>query len=174
MKINNGSEKVRKDYTQKIVPHLWFNNEAEEAANFYVSIFKNSKILNISYYGKAGAEVSGMQKGNVMTVYYEIEGQKFIALNGGPVFNFTPAISFFVNCDTQDEVDELWNKLSDGGEEVQCGWLKDKYDVSWQIVPTELEKILGRCNSEDSEKVMKELFKMKKIDVKKLKQVYLR
>src|SRR5687767_4520429 len=117
---------------QKISPFLWFDDQAEEAANFYTSIFKNSKILNIARYGEVGPG----PKGSVMTVAFQLDGQEFIALNGGPHFKFTEAISFVVNCKTQKEVDDLWEKLSDGGEKVQCGWLKDKYGVSWQIVPT--------------------------------------
>ena len=120
---------------QKITPCLWFDSQAEEAANFYVSIFKNSKIGNITRYGEAGAKVSGRPKGSVMTVTFEIEGQDFMALNGGPHFKFSEAISFMVNCETQEEIDEMWEKLSDGGEKGQCGWLKDKYGLSWQIAP---------------------------------------
>src|SRR6266568_2030973 len=125
---------------QKITPFLWFDNQAEEAANFYVSIFKNSKILTVRRYGDSGPG----PKGSVMTLTFEIEGQQFYALNGGPVFHFTEAISLFVNCETQQEVDELWKKLtSGGGQESQCGWLKDKYGLSWQIIPTALGKMLG-------------------------------
>jgi predicted 3-demethylubiquinone-9 3-methyltransferase (glyoxalase superfamily) len=124
---------------QKITPHLWFDDSAEEAAKFYTSIFKNSRILDISRYGEAGAQVSGRQKGTIMTVTFELEGQLFVALNGGPVFKFSPAISFLVSCDTQQEIDDLWAKLTEGGQEVQCGWLTDKYGLSWQIVP----RILG-------------------------------
>ena len=121
---------------QKITPFLWFDDKAEEAVSFYTSIFKNSKIGKIARYGDAGAQVSGRPKGTVMTVAFQLEGQEFVALNGGPQFKFTEAISFVVNCQTQEEVDEYWNKLSAGGQEVQCGWLKDKYGLSWQIVPT--------------------------------------
>jgi predicted 3-demethylubiquinone-9 3-methyltransferase (glyoxalase superfamily) len=120
---------------QKITPHLWFENNAEEAATFYTSIFKNSKITDIIHYGESAAEVSGRPKGTVMTVIFELEGQQFMALNGGPVFKFSPAISFLVKCETQEEVDHLWEKLSKGEETEQCGWLKDKFGVSWQIVP---------------------------------------
>ena len=120
---------------QKITPCLWFDDKAEEAAKFYVSIFKNSKLGKITRYGEAGAEVSGRPKGSVMTVTFETRGQEFMALNGGPHFKFTEAISFLVNCETQEEIDEMWEKLSAGGEKGQCGWLKDKYGLSWQIVP---------------------------------------
>jgi predicted 3-demethylubiquinone-9 3-methyltransferase (glyoxalase superfamily) len=126
---------MNKTIMQKITPHLWFDNNAEEAAKFYTSIFKNSKIIDIAHYGESAAEVSGRPKETIMTVTFELEGQRFMALNGGPVFKFSPAISFFVNCQTQEEVDDLWDKLSEGGEKEQCGWLKDKFGVSWQIVP---------------------------------------
>jgi predicted 3-demethylubiquinone-9 3-methyltransferase (glyoxalase superfamily) len=157
---------------QKIIPHLWFDTRAEEAVNFYLSVFKNSKILSLSRYGEAGAEVSGMPKDSVMTVSFQIEGQEFMALNGGPVFTFSPAISFLVNCHTQMELDELWAKLSNGGEIEQCGWLRDKYGVSWQIVPAELEKMMTDPDSARSERVMKALIDMKKIDLETLRQAY--
>jgi predicted 3-demethylubiquinone-9 3-methyltransferase (glyoxalase superfamily) len=159
---------------QKITPCLWFDNQAEEAVKFYVSILKNSKIGSIARYGEAGAEVSGRPKGSVMTVTFQSEGQEFMALNGGPVFKFNEAISFIVNCKTQEEVDRLWEKLSEGGDEKaqQCGWLKDKYGVSWQIVPTVLGKMLQDKDPKKSEKVMKALLQMKKIDIKGLKQAY--
>jgi predicted 3-demethylubiquinone-9 3-methyltransferase (glyoxalase superfamily) len=157
---------------QKITPHLWFDNKAEEVVNFYTSIFKNSKIGSVTRYGEAGAEVSGRPKGTVMTVTFELEGQEFIALNGGRHFTFSPAISFIVNCETQEEVDELWEKLSEGGEKGQCGWLKDKYGVSWQIVPTVLGEMLQDKDPKKSEKVMKALLQMDKIDIETLKQVY--
>jgi predicted 3-demethylubiquinone-9 3-methyltransferase (glyoxalase superfamily) len=157
---------------QKITPFLWFDNQAEEAVKFYTSIFKNSKIKSVTRYGEAGAEVSGKPKGAVMTVTFEIEGQEFIALNGGPHFTFSPAISFVVNCKTQEEVDELWEKLSEDGETEQCGWLKDKYGVSWQIVPTVLGGMLQDKDPKKSEKVMEALLQMDKIDVKTLKQAY--
>lgn len=155
---------------QKIIPHLWFDNGAEEAVNFYTSVFKNSRIINVAHYGKAGSEISGMVEGSVMTVEFELGDQKFMALNGGPVFKFTPAISFFVNCDTQEEVDKYWDQLSEGGEESQCGWLKDKYGVSWQIVPTALGEMLS--DPSRSGRVMEELLKMKKIDIQRLKEAY--
>ncbi len=157
---------------QKITPCLWFDDKAEEAVNFYVSVFKNSKIGSITRYGKEGAEVSGRPKGTVMTVTFQLDGQEFMALNGGPQFTFSPAISFLVNCETQEEVDELWEQLSEGGEKVECGWLKDKYGVSWQIVPIVLGEMLQDKDAEKSERVMKALLQMDRIDIKTLKQAY--
>ncbi len=157
----------------KIIPFLWFDNQAEEAVNFYVSLFKNSEITGITRYGEAGAEIAGRPKGSVMTIAFRLEGQEFVALNGGPVFTFSPAISFVVNCETQQEVDELWEKLSEGGEKEQCGWLKDKYGVSWQIVPTVLDEMLQDKDPQKSENVMKALLQMDKIDIKKLEQASL-
>jgi predicted 3-demethylubiquinone-9 3-methyltransferase (glyoxalase superfamily) len=157
---------------QKITPCLWFDHNAEEAVNFYISIFKNSKIGSITRYGEEGAEVSGRPKGSVMTVTFQLDGQEFMALNGGPIFKFTEAISFIVNCKTQQEVDELWEKLSQGGEKGQCGWLKDKYGVSWQIVPTALGEMLQDKDTRKSQRVMKTLLQMKKLDIKTLKQAY--
>ena len=157
---------------QKITPFLWFDNKAEEAVNFYVSVFKNSKITGITRYGDAGSEVAGRPKGTVMTIAFQLEGQEFVALNGGPVFTFSPAISFVVNCETQEEVDNLWEKLSEGGEIEQCGWLRDKYGVSWQIVPTILGEMLQDKDAEKSERVMKAMLQMKKIDIKGLRQAY--
>jgi len=159
---------------QKITPFLWFNSQAEEAANFYVSVFNNAKIVNIARYGEAGAEASGRAKGSVMTVTFELEGQEFVALNGGPEFTLSPAISFVVNCATQEEVDALWDKLSAGGDEKdqQCGWLQDKYGLSWQIVPRELEEMLQDKNPERAERVMRAMLRMKKIDIATLKQAY--
>ena len=153
---------------QKITPWLWFDDEAEEAANFYTSIFKNSKIVSISRYGEAGPRPEGM----VMTVTFRLDGQEFTALNGGPDFKFTEAISFFVNCETQEEVDELWRKLSEGGEEQQCGWLKDKYGVSWQIIPSALMEMLQDKDTERSRRVMEAMLQMRKIDIKALRQAY--
>jgi predicted 3-demethylubiquinone-9 3-methyltransferase (glyoxalase superfamily) len=158
-------------HTQKIIPYLWFDNQAEEAAKFYVSIFKNSKIGRISRYGESGAEVSGKPKGTVMAVEFQLEGQDFVALNGGPIFTFSPAISFLVDCKTQKEVDVLWEKLSADPEAEQCGWLKDKYGVSWQIVPTILNEMLQDENPMKSERVMKAMVQMKKIDTKTLREV---
>jgi len=157
---------------QKITPCLWFNNKAEEAVNVYVSIFKNSKIGNITRYGEEGAKVSGKPKETVMTVTFQLDGQEFMALNGGTQFTFSPAISFRVNCETQEEVDKLWGKLSENGEEIQCGWLKDKYGISWQIVPTVLNEMLQDKDAEKSERVMKAMLQMKKIDIITLKQAY--
>ena len=137
---------------QKIIPHLWFDHQAEEAAAFYTSVFNNSRIIHINLYGEAGSAVSGKEKGSVMTVEFELEGQAFIALNGGPVFNFTPAISLFVNCGDQEEVDNLWDRLSEGGEIEPCGWIKDKFGVSWQIVPTILGELLNDSNPVKVEK----------------------
>lgn len=159
---------------QQITPFLWFNDQAEEAAEFYVSVFKNSRIKNIARYGEAGAEASGRAKGSVMTVSFELEGQEFIALNGGPVFTFSPAVSFVVNCATQEELDNLWDRLSAGGpvEAQQCGWLQDRYGLSWQIVPAEMEEMLQDSNSGKAERVMRELMRMKKIDLHRLRQAY--
>jgi predicted 3-demethylubiquinone-9 3-methyltransferase (glyoxalase superfamily) len=153
---------------QKIVPFLWFDGKAEEAMNFYASIFKNSKIGDVTRYGKAGPG----PEGTVMSATFELEGQKFYALNGGPQFAFTPAISFFVNCETQQEVDELWEKLSAGGQEQPCGWLQDKFGLSWQIIPTLLPQLLSDKNPKKSQSVMKAMLQMKKIDSKKLQQAY--
>jgi predicted 3-demethylubiquinone-9 3-methyltransferase (glyoxalase superfamily) len=157
---------------QKITPFLWFDNQAEEAVNFYTSIFKNSKILSITRYGEEGAKAAGRPKGSVMTVVFKLDGQEFIALNGGPVFTFSPAISFLVNCETQKEVDQLWEKLSEGGEKGQCGWLKDKHGVSWQIVPTVLGEMLQDKDSKKSKRVMEAMLKMNKIDIETLRRAY--
>ena len=157
---------------QKITPFLWFDDKAEEAVNFYVSVFKNSKIGSITRYGEEGAEVSGRPKGTVMTVAFQLDGQEFVALNGGPHFKFSEAISFFVNCETQQEVDELWEKLSEGGEKSRCGWLKDKYGLSWQIVPTVLVEMLQDKDPEKSKRVMEAMLQMDKIDIKTIKQAY--
>jgi len=153
---------------QKITPFLWFNNEAEEAANFYVSIFKNSKILNIARYGEAGPG----PKGTVMSVTFQLDGQDFMALNGGPHFKFTEAISLFVNCETQQEVDELWQKLSEGGQTQRCGWLKDKYGLSWQIIPSVLGKMMNDKDAEKSKRVMTAMLQMTKIDIEGLEKAY--
>jgi predicted 3-demethylubiquinone-9 3-methyltransferase (glyoxalase superfamily) len=153
---------------QSITPFLWFDDQAEEAMNFYCSIFKNSKIGSISRYGEAGPG----PKGTVMSATFQLDGQEFMALNGGPIYAFTPAISFFVNCKTQAEVDELWEKLSAGGEEVQCGWLKDKFGLSWQIVPSALGEYINGKDPEGSQRAMRAMLQMKKLDVEKLKQAY--
>jgi predicted 3-demethylubiquinone-9 3-methyltransferase (glyoxalase superfamily) len=159
---------------QKIIPFLWFNNQAEEAANFYTSIFKNSKIGNITRYGKEGYEIHEREAGTVMTADFEIEGQKFTALNGGPVFKFNEAISFVVHCETQEQVDYYWEKRSEGGDEKaqQCGWLKDKYGVSWQIVHDVLSEIVGDPASEKSQRAMKAMLQMKMIEIEGLKKAY--
>jgi len=160
---------------QKITPFLWFDNQAEEAVKFYTSIFKNSKVGKILRYGEEAAKVSqsGRPEGSALTIEFEIEGQKFTALNGGPAFKFNESISFVVNCDTQKEVDYFWEKLTaDGGQESQCSWLKDKFGVSWQVVPTVLIEMLGDKDSEKAERVMKAMLQMQKIDIKTLKQAY--
>lgn len=151
---------------QKINPFLWFDNRAEEAANLYTSVFKNSRIRTVARY----PEGSPGPAGTVMTVTFELDGQTFIALNGGPVFKFTEAISFCVNCETQEEVDELWNKLSEGGEEGQCGWLKDKFGVSWQIVPKALGEMLQDKDAARSKRVVQAMLQMKKIDISGLRK----
>jgi len=153
---------------QKITPFLWFNDQAEEAMNFYTSIFKYSKIVSVTRYGEAGPG----PKGTVMMGTFQLEGQEFMALNGGPLFTFTEAISFFVDCKTQQEVDELWEKLSAGGKTSQCGWLKDKYGVSWQIVPTALRELLSDPDPEKSTRVMQAMLKMTKIEIDVLKRAY--
>jgi predicted 3-demethylubiquinone-9 3-methyltransferase (glyoxalase superfamily) len=152
----------------KITPFLWFDNTAEEAMNFYVSIFKNSKILSVSRYGDAGPG----PKGSVMTAAFELEGQKFTALNGGPHYKITPAISFVVNCQTQPEVDHLWDKLSEGGKPMQCAWLTDKFGVSWQIVPQILIDLLQDKNPAKSQAVMKAMFQMTKIEIARVQQAH--
>ena len=159
---------------QKISPCLWFDDQGEEAAKFYTSIFKDSKIGDVTRYGKEGYEIHGREEGTVMTVEFEIEGQKFLALNGGPIFKFNEAISFQVYCETQEELDNYWEKLSEGGDEKaqQCGWLKDKYGVSWQIVPTILIKMLKDKDSEKSQRVMKAMLQMHKLDISTLKKAY--
>jgi predicted 3-demethylubiquinone-9 3-methyltransferase (glyoxalase superfamily) len=153
---------------QKITTFLWFDNQAEEAANFYISIFKNSKILGISHYG----DEAPRPKGSVLVVNFQLDGQNFMALNGGPSFKFTEAISLVVNCRTQQELDEMWEKLSAGGEESRCGWLKDKYGLWWQVVPTVLSHILEDKDAEKTNRVMKEIMKMDKLDIKRLQQAY--
>jgi predicted 3-demethylubiquinone-9 3-methyltransferase (glyoxalase superfamily) len=159
---------------QKITPCLWFDHQAEAAVEFYTSIFKNSRITKIAHYGEAGYEVHGKPAGTVMTVAFELDGQSFTALNGGPIFQFNEAISFQVSCETQEEVDYYWEKLSAGGDEKaqQCGWLKDKYGVSWQVVPDILPELLNDPDAAKFQKVMAEMLQMKKIDVNNLKQAY--
>ena len=153
---------------QKITPFLWFNGQAEEAANLYTSLFNNSKIGSIARYGEAGPG----PKGTVMSVTFQLNGQEFIALNGGPQFTFSPAISFLVSCETQEEVDRLWEKLSEGGRKDRCGWLQDKYGLSWQIVPSVLGTMLHDKDPEKSRKVMKAMLQMDKIDIARLEQAY--
>lgn len=157
---------------QKITPCLWFDDKAEEAAKFYVSIFKNSKLGHITRYGKAGAKVSGRPKGSVMTVTFEIEGQEFVALSGGPIFKFTEAVSFMVKCESQQEIDEMWSKLSEGGEEGPCGWLKDKYGLSWQIVVPKWDEMLRDKDAQKSERVMAAILQMRKPDLQRVQQAY--
>lgn len=154
----------------KIMPCLWFDTEAEAAANHYVAIFANSKISKIGRYGKEGKEVHGKAAGSVMAVEFEIEGQKFVALNGGPQFKFDEAISFQIHCETQAEVDCFWSRLTEGGREGPCGWLKDKFGLSWQVVPTILVEMLGDANAEKAGRVMKAMLQMRKIDIAALKQ----
>ena len=153
---------------QKITPFLWFNGNAEEAMNFYVSVFKDSKVVRVSRCGDA----SPGPKGSVMSATFQIEGQDFYALNGGPQFTFSQAISFFVSCETQEEVDDLWDKLSDGGEKQRCGWLKDKYGLSWQIIPTALGRLLGDKDPAKSARVMRAMMTMDKIDISGLQRAY--
>jgi predicted 3-demethylubiquinone-9 3-methyltransferase (glyoxalase superfamily) len=153
---------------QGITTCLWFDTQAEEAANYYTSIFKDAKITKVSYYGEAGPRTAG----TVMTVEFQIEGSHFVALNGGPQFTFNEAVSFQLNCESQAEVDELWSKLSDGGEEGPCGWLKDKYGVSWQVTPTALGELLGDPDAERSQRVMKAMLAMKKIEIDELQRAY--
>lgn len=154
---------------QKITPFLWFDHQAEEAVNFYVSLFKNSKIVSVSRYGEAGPGPAG----SVMTVDFQLEGQPFIALNGGPVFKFTEAISFLVRCETQAEVDKLWTRLTaNGGEESQCGWLKDKFGLTWQIVPADLSNYIAGQDAKKAQKAVQAMLQMKKLDIDKIRLAY--
>ena len=158
---------------QKITPFLWFDDQAEEAVNFYTSLFKNSKIGRIFRNPQEAAEKTGRPVGSVLTIEFEIEGQKFVALNGGPLFKFNESVSFVINCETQEEVDYFWEKLTaDGGEESACGWLRDKFGLSWQIIPTVLIDMLHDGDQEKSGRVMQAMFEMKKIDIKALKDAY--
>lgn len=159
---------------QKITSNLWFDNQAEEAVNFYVSIFKHARIIKTTHYGKAGYEIHQMAEGKVMTIAFELEGQQFVALNGGPVFTFNEAVSFIINCNNQEEVDYYWNKLTEGGDPKaqQCGWLKDKFGLSWQVVPTRLPELMTDKDPQKSERVMSALLNMKKLDVKQLEDAY--
>jgi predicted 3-demethylubiquinone-9 3-methyltransferase (glyoxalase superfamily) len=155
---------------QRITPFLWFDSQAEEAANFYVSIFENARIRETSRYDEAASKASGRPKGSVMTMAFELDGQEFIALNGGPMFKFTEAISLVVNCETQAEVDHYWDQLTAGGEEVQCGWLKDRFGVSWQVVPTVLTELLQDKDPEKAKRVMAAMLQMKKLSIDGLKR----
>jgi predicted 3-demethylubiquinone-9 3-methyltransferase (glyoxalase superfamily) len=157
---------------RRITPCLWFDTQAEEAARFYVSVFENSKIGKISRYGKEGYEIHGKEAGSVMTVEFEIEGQTFVALNGGPHFKFNEALSFQVHCETQAEIDYFWSKLAEEGEEGPCGWLKDKFGLSWQIVPKTLPQLLMDENAEKAQRVMKAMLTMRKLDLAALKQAH--
>lgn len=159
---------------QKISPCLWFNDNAEEAVKFYASIFKNSQVGNVTRYGKEGYKIHKKKEGSVMTIDFEIEGQKFLALNGGPIFKFNEAISFQIFCDTQEEIDYYWDKLSEGGDKNAqvCGWLKDKYGVSWQVVPVTLIKMLQDKDSNKTERVMKAMLQMNKLDIDALTKAY--
>jgi predicted 3-demethylubiquinone-9 3-methyltransferase (glyoxalase superfamily) len=160
--------------TQKIAPCLWFDDQAEEAARFYTGIFKNSRIVTVSRYGEAGHEVHGRPAGSIMTVAFVLDGQAFTALNGGPVFTLNEAISFQANCETQEEVDYYWEKLSAGGDvkAQQCGWLKDRYGVSWQVVPRALVEMITDSDSKKSGRVMEAMLRMKKLDISELKRAY--
>ena len=153
---------------KKIIPFLWFNDNAEEAANFYVSIFKNSKILSVTHYGKSAPG----KEGTVMIVKFVLDGEEFVGLNGGPHFQFSEAISFWVKCDTQQEIDEFWEKLSEGGETNECGWLKDKFGLSWQIVPSAIEELVGEDDPARRDRVTKAVWQMQKLDIKALEEAY--
>ena len=157
---------------QRITPFLWFDHQAEEAANFYISIFKNAKIGKIARYSEEASNAAGRPAGSAMTVAFQLDGQEFIALNGGPHFHFTEAVSFVVNCETQEEIDELWEKLSKGGQESQCGWLKDKYGLSWQIVPTALSRLMSATDPKKSQRVMQAILQMQKLDIRRLQEAY--
>jgi predicted 3-demethylubiquinone-9 3-methyltransferase (glyoxalase superfamily) len=158
---------------QKVTPFLWFDDQAENAANFYTSVFKNSRICRIFHSTEDAAEKTGHPVGSVLTIEFEIEGQKFVALNGGPLFKFNESVSFVVSCETQEEVDYFWERLTaDGGEESACGWLKDKFGLSWQVTPTVLIDMLHDSDQEKSGRVMKAMLQMKKIDIKTLKKTY--
>ena len=155
-------------HKQKITPFLWFDNQAEDAMNFYISVFKNSKVGEIARYGEAGPGPAG----SVMTATFELDGQHFIALNAGPHFKFTEAISFVIDCQDQEEVDYYWNKLTEGGQESQCGWLKDKFGLSWQVVPTMLSKLFNTPDKEKANRAMKAMMQMKKLDIASLQKAY--
>jgi predicted 3-demethylubiquinone-9 3-methyltransferase (glyoxalase superfamily) len=165
-------KKITMATMQKITSNLWFDKQAEEAVNFYVSVFKNARIIDTTRYGKAGFEIHKMPEGTVMTIVFELEGQQFVALNGGPIFTFNESISFIVNCDDQQEVDYFWDKLSEGGDKrsQQCGWLKDKFGLSWQVVPTILPKLMLDKDKQKAARVMNAMLQMKKLDIKKLEE----
>lgn len=157
---------------QKISPFLWFDNQAEEAANFYVSVFENSRIRAVSRYGEAGREVHGREPGSVMVVDFELDGQSFAALNGGPLFKFNEAVSFEVNCDSQAEIDHFWSALTESGRESQCGWLKDRFGMSWQVVPSQLPQIMSGGDAARQDRVMRAVMGMKKFDIAALQRAY--
>jgi predicted 3-demethylubiquinone-9 3-methyltransferase (glyoxalase superfamily) len=157
---------------QKITPFLWFDSQAEGAARFYTSVFRASAITRVTHYDEASARASGRPAGSVMTVAFTLDGQDFVALNGGPAFKFSESVSFVVNCDTQDELDRIWERLTDGGQAVQCGWLKDKYGVSWQVVPTNLAELVGGPDPAGSRRATAALMQMVKIDMAALRQAY--
>jgi predicted 3-demethylubiquinone-9 3-methyltransferase (glyoxalase superfamily) len=165
-------ETIVPEIRQKITPCLWFDTQAEEAANFYTSVFKNSRIKHVSRYGKAGRDVHGREAGSVMVVEFEIEGQTFTALNGGPLFKFNEAVSFQVHCATQAEIDHFWSRLSEGGQESRCGWLKDKYGVSWQVVPSVLPQMMSGADAARTDRVMSAVLQMKKFDLDALNRAY--
>lgn len=157
---------------QKIIPNLWFDHQAEEAARFYTSIFDNSSLGKMTHYDSATAAMAGRPEGSVLTVEFQLDGQSFVALNGGPMFSFSEAVSFIVDCETQEEVDYFWQALTEGGEESQCGWLKDRYGLSWQVVPTFLNDLLNDSDSEKSQRVTKALLGMRKLDIAALQRAY--
>ena len=160
--------------TQKISSNLWFDRQAQDAVNFYLSVFIHSRIIRTTHYGKEGYEIHKMPEGSVMTIEFELEGSRFVALNGGPAFKFSEAISFIINCNTQEEIDYFWNKLSEGGDKnaQQCGWLKDKFGLSWQVVPAKLSEIFADPDSTKTERVMKAMMSMKKMDIRTLERAY--
>ena len=160
------------DRIQRITPFLWFNDDAEAAVRFYVSVFKNARIGQTTRYTKESSEASGQPAGSVMTIAFELDGQQFTAINGGPHFKFTEAVSFVVNCDSQDEIDHYWDKLSEGGETQQCGWLKDRFGLSWQIVPSEMPHLMGNASPAQSQKMMEAVMTMTKLNIAALKQAY--
>jgi predicted 3-demethylubiquinone-9 3-methyltransferase (glyoxalase superfamily) len=155
---------------KSVYPCLWFDNQAEEAVNFYTGIFKDSKIGTVTRYGESGAKSSGQKEGSIMTIDFELNGQRYLALNGGPIFKFTPAISMIVSCDTQEEIDYYWAKLSEGGGEVECGWLTDKYGMSWQVVPSMMDEVFRDKDEAKKDRFMAALVKMKKLEIEPLKK----